>query len=144
MFFFVVTHSKFFLFYWWTEKNFQFDYFKLSTLKRKLNDCKKKKGLKKIVLVKKKCWKVGFKFFLNSNAGHLQKTNDSWLTALTLGTIISHLFWFKWDVLNILTTARGLAENGLTAKITELPFFNIFTSKLYRSFFNKYSKQSKN
>ena len=28
-------------------------------------------------------------------------------------TIISHLFWFKRDVLNnILTTTRGLAENG--------------------------------
>ena len=34
-------------------------------------------------------------------------------------TIISHLFWFKSDVLdNILTAARGLAENGLPVKTT--------------------------
>ena len=33
--------------------------------------------------------------------------------------IISHLLWFKRDVLeNILTTTRGLAGNGLPAKTT--------------------------
>ena len=33
-------------------------------------------------------------------------------------TIISHVFWFKRDVINnILTIAKGLAENGILAKI---------------------------
>ena len=33
--------------------------------------------------------------------------------------IISHLFWFQGGVLdNILTTARGLAEYGLSARTT--------------------------
>ena len=40
-------------------------------------------------------------------------------------------------------TARGLAENGLLAKTKYItpPFLDIFTWKLYVSFFNKYSKQ---
>ena len=66
----------------------------------------------------KKLMKNGVKIFKKiSNTCHLPKKKRFLAHCFDSSkTKISHLFWFKRDVLdNILTTARGLTENGLPA-----------------------------
>ena len=52
-----------------------------------------------------------------SNTRHLPKKTLLVHCFDSSQTIITHLFYFQADILdNILTTARDLAENGLSAK----------------------------
>ena len=84
-------------------------------------------------LIYKKLTKNGVEIFKKiSNTCHLPKKNVLARCFDSSKTIISHLFWFKRDILdNILTTPRGLAENGLPAKTTQLRHFLIFLLQNY-------------